>query len=407
MPTPHEIRFHLRSSAKLADGSDAVRRSEFTGDFPTLLAAQWGQAGHKMSFSRITCLLMLLALHLSTRHTLAAFTSMYVFGDGVCTMTNSPGGPEFYGNRFSNGRVWVEVLAQRQGITLPTNQNYSYFGHESTSLLKTITNFPAPADAATTLVVVWACDADFTFFATQFNAQLSQIALWTNAMNASLSNHFTAIQLLYNKGVRTLVMPNVVDLMKVPFFAGTPPAEKDFIRARIAQYNPAFAARLALARTAFPGLTIHAPDIHALLDDIVARPTDYGVINAQSGGLPVDALTDASLVDKSLNGPGANYIFWEYLDPTAKVHAILADTVQRLMSPPTIANVVQSGANNELQLVNMPIGLSGFVDGSTNFVNWSSVAGFNSSSAAQSVFIPANLPMQSQRLRFPFAWTWP
>ena len=41
----------------------------------------------------------------------AQFTSLYTFGDGVSTTTNGPGGVYYHGNRFTNGRVWVEVLA--------------------------------------------------------------------------------------------------------------------------------------------------------------------------------------------------------------------------------------------------------------------------------------------------------
>ena len=49
----------------------------------------------------------------------AAFTNLYVFGDGISTTTNNTSGLSsyYYGQRYSNGRVWVEVLAQRQGLT--------------------------------------------------------------------------------------------------------------------------------------------------------------------------------------------------------------------------------------------------------------------------------------------------
>jgi phospholipase/lecithinase/hemolysin len=226
-------------------------------------------------------------------------------------------------------------------------------------------------------------------------------------MNQSLSNHFAAIQNLYQKGVRSLVMPNVVDLMQVPFYVQSPAAEKSFIRARIAEYNLGFTARLNQARTAFPNLVIHAPDIRSLLDDILARPSAYGVTNAQEQGFNIDALSDPQLTDKSLNGPGRDYIFWEYLDPTAKVHAILADFVQNLISPARINEGMAIGSSNEWHLANLPIGLSGFVDGSTNFVDWSPVTNFTSTNTMQPVLVPATQPIWFYRLRFPFAWSWP
>ena len=49
----------------------------------------------------------------------AAFTSLYIFGDGVSTTTTngSAGLLPYYGLRKSNGRVWVELLAQQLNLT--------------------------------------------------------------------------------------------------------------------------------------------------------------------------------------------------------------------------------------------------------------------------------------------------
>jgi hypothetical protein len=79
----------------------------------------------------------------------AAFTSFYIFGDAVSTTTNNTSGGNYYGQRFSNGRVWVELLAQRQGITYESNKNRSYFGHDSAALVTSVNNLSAPADANT------------------------------------------------------------------------------------------------------------------------------------------------------------------------------------------------------------------------------------------------------------------
>jgi phospholipase/lecithinase/hemolysin len=113
-----------------------------------------------------------------------------------------------------------------------------------------------------------------------------------------------------------------------------------------------------------------------LLDDIVANASTYGLTNKLSGGYSIDAIADTTLTDKSLNGPGATYIFWDYLDPTAKVQEILADTVQHLITPPRFGHITSAGPNVNLQLTGMPIGLGGYLDGSTDLQNWSLVAAF-------------------------------
>ena len=65
----------------------------------------------------------------------AAFTSLYIFGDGVCTTTNNPvaGFLPYYGLRRSNGRVWVELLAQQQGLT----NNYWYSTNSASRIVYT------------------------------------------------------------------------------------------------------------------------------------------------------------------------------------------------------------------------------------------------------------------------------
>src|SRR5882672_8694211 len=205
--------------------------------------------------------LCILVIGLSLCSARAGFTSMYVFGDGVSTMTNNPfaNGTNYYGLRRTNGRTWVEVLAQRQGFTLETNKNWSYFGHYSSNLVNDVISFGSPADVNTALFVVWVNNADFVYDITQYAPYTTNnIAVWTNAMNLSLSNHSFIIQTLYNKGVRTLVMPNAVDLTKVPGFAALTNTSKDFIRQRIVDYNVAFTAKLGVARSTLSNLTIHS-----------------------------------------------------------------------------------------------------------------------------------------------------
>ncbi len=91
----------------------------------------------------------------------AAFSSLYVFGDGVSTTTASPpGGALYYENTYSNGRVWVQVLAERQGLAYYDSKNVSYFGHYSSLLVGSVNAFSA-TDASNSLFVVWVSDADF------------------------------------------------------------------------------------------------------------------------------------------------------------------------------------------------------------------------------------------------------
>ena len=371
----------------------------------------------------------------------AAFASLYIFGDGVSTTTNNIQtgslAAYYYGYRFCNGRVWVELLAQQLNLTnnywYSTNSsnqvsytnltatttnwscssnNWSFFGDYSSVLLTNLNHFTAPLDASNALFIVWVDDADFVGYMANssfspFNS--NNIAIWTNAINQSISNHFLAITNLYVKGVRTLVMPNAVDITEVPYYSARSSADKSFVRQRVIDFNTAFNATLSNAMASCPGLKIYQPDFFSLLDNILTNAASYGLTNALYSGHTIDALDDGTLANKSLNGPGANYIFWDYLDPSAKAQAAMVDTVQQLLAPPQIAQITSQNGSNQLALARVPIGLNGIVVGSTNLAltNWTTVTSFNSTNSAQSVFIPISGPLQFYRLNFPFAWTWP
>jgi phospholipase/lecithinase/hemolysin len=361
----------------------------------------------------------------------AAFSSLYVFGDGLSTTTNnSTVGQYFYGKRFSNGRVWVEVLAQRQGLAI--SNNWSYFDCNSGNLVTNISHFTAPPDAATALFVVWVNNSDMYDEALNDGTDASK---WTAAINRSQTNHLQAIVNLYAKGVRTLIMPNAVDVSRVPYFNAD--AQTNFIRQECIAYNAAFSNTLNQARSSCPGITIYSPNFFALLDNVLAHSADYGLTNALYGGLSIDAVEAYGygiLPNAVTNGPGTNYVFWTDLNPSAKFHAVIADVTQQIISPVKIGKLtLLNNGSNRLDVVNYPAGLAGFVDGSTNLsLPWTTVQNITSTNIADSFFAPTNgssliipnvninpvggsgsngVPLvvsaQFYRLRFPYSWTWP
>jgi phospholipase/lecithinase/hemolysin len=370
----------------------------------------------------------------------ANFSSLYVFGDALSATADpsAPGAPYFYGQHWSNGRVWVEVLAQRQGLTYDASKNDSYYDHNSFQTVIDVTNFTPPPDVATALFIVWVCNAD-TFDSATVPDNASQ---WTSDISLAQANHLLIITSLYAKGVRTLVMPGVVDISEIPAFnAGTTLTPTE--HAGCVAYNLAFSNTINQARALCPGLTIYTPDFFTLLNNVLANASDYGLTNALSSrGYSIDAYDDPSIVNLTLDGQGTNYIFWDPQDPTAQFHAVIADVVQQIISPVQINHLAVSAASNRLDVANVPVGLSGFVEGTTNLAqtSWSPVTNFNSTATFQSIFVPApqlppaypasgtggngstdpnntnNVgttynapfsPAQFYQLYFPYAWSWP
>jgi phospholipase/lecithinase/hemolysin len=339
----------------------------------------------------------------------AAFTSIHAYGDGVCTTTSNPSGADsggpYYLDSYSNGRIWIQVLADRQGLPYVASNNLSYYGHYSSILVTDLASFNAPPDVSTALFIVWVADADFVY--DKQNYAVSDTASWNAAMSQSLTNHLSAINTLYNKGVRTLVMPNAVDITEIPKFDALDAPDRSLIRQRIISYNTNFVATLNQAMASMPGLMIHTPDMFKLFDNVLTNAASYTVTNFLSGGYSIDALHDPNLSDYSLNGPGANYIFWDQFDPTAKLHMAAADITQQMLSATQIAKITPVGVSNRLDLINLPIHRNGVVNSSTNATNWSVVQNITSTNASESVFVPASGAKDYYRLSFPFVWTWP
>lgn len=356
------------------------------------------QSGAVQSLARLLVIVWLSGLAVLPGQ--AAFSSLYAFGDGVCTTTdNIYGGASYYPYTYSNGWVWIQVLAQRLGLTYEAAKNDSYMWHSSDILVTDATQFSA-ADAGTSLFVIWVNDADFVDNMSYIYPSLDPTA-WNNAISASIANHQTAIQTLYSKGVRTLIAPTAVDITRIPQYGGLTGPEKDFIRGRIIYFNTSFVAMLNQVKATRPDLTIYVPDFFSLLDDMVAHAGNYGFINV-TGYATFDGYND-------LDGPRASWLWWDVWDPTAKAHEVMADTVKQMIAPVRISKVASLNGSNRLDVVNVPVGLSGYVDARTHpgTGTWTLAASFNSTSAAQAIYVAASGPRQFYRLRFPFAWSYP
>jgi len=365
----------------------------------------------------------------------AAFTSLYIFGDTVSTTTNNtspyPSGTNFFGRRYTNGRVWVEVLAQELGLTNnywysnnishPTyytnlsasstnwfysSNNWSYYGDDSSELVKNVGNFTAPPSATNALFVVWVNDADFV---DSLSNNGTNATLWTNSINQFLTNHFKAITNLYAKGARTLIMPNAVDFSVAPAYQSYAGATNGFLRQRVINFNTAFTTTLMnQIKTRCPSITIYVPDFFTLLNNILTNAAAYGLTNA--GTYALNQNPPYQFTNLSMTGPGANFIWWDDEDPTAKTHAVMADITKQLISPVQITNITVLNGSNQLDVANVPIGLNGLVQGTTNLVpvNWTTNTSFSSISNTQAVFVPASgSPQMFYRLQFPFTWSWP
>lgn len=263
---------------------------------------------------------------------------------------------------------------------------------------------------------------------------------WQATNILSQANHLQIITNLYAKGVRTLILPNVVDISEIPLFdAGSLAA---VMHAGCVDYNIRFSNTISQAKALCPNLKIYAPDFFTLLNNVLTNAAAYGLTNALYKGYSIGAAEIISPLTVT-NNPGTNYIYWDATDPSAKFHAVIADVVQQIISPVQIGQITALNGSNRLDVANVPVGLNGFVDTTSNLApaNWTLVQNITSTNTTQSIFVaqvaatnsgavvyddanqikpadsggpgllggppPDYIALQFYRLRFPYAWSWP
>jgi phospholipase/lecithinase/hemolysin len=340
----------------------------------------------------LKCSLAVLVLMFLGQSTRGAFSSMYVFADSLSSTTNNVnGGTNYFGTRWCNGPVWVEYLARDQGIAYRDSNNVSGFGFNTTYLTNFVGALAVLPNASNSLFVVWAGASDL-FWDWVYNN--THDAPWVASINDHMANTAWIIQDLYSKGARSLVLPNAVDIGAAPMFAALPAASKTYLHQKAIQYNTALSNLVSQIHVTLPALAIYSPDLFTQLQTLLANPTAYGLANTT-----IDALDDPTLIDKSTNGPGANYIFWDTLHPTTKVQSLIAEQSLLLMSP-RISSFTHAGASNRLDVANLPVGAAFSLETSTNLIIWRTNLSLTATNVLQTIDLQTNANRLFFRLKF-------
>ena len=128
-----------------------------------------------------------------------------------------------------------------------------------------------------------------------------------------------------------------------------------------------------------PGLRIYLVDNYALLSNVLSAPALYGFTVTTNE----DALDDPNLTDKSFNGPGANYVFWDRIHPTTKMHAVIGAAAFSAVG--VQLHIVPSGTNFTLAVGNLYPGLPYTIQSSTNLTSWSNYDAFTATATNTTV----------------------
>ncbi|MCU0549508.1 MAG: autotransporter domain-containing protein [Leptolyngbya sp. Prado105] len=308
-----------------------------------------------------------------------------IFGDSLSDNGNAfrntnglvPPSPPYFQGRFTNGPVWIEDLATKLNGTT-TTFNFAFGGATSgtantvTPLLPGVTTQvngflqSLPAVSSNRAFVVWAGANDY---------------LGDGVTNPAIpvGNISTILQQLSTAGARTLVVPNLPDLGRIPGSLGNP-VQSAGLTQLSAAHNQGLQASLRTLAQSNPNLSIVPIDINALFNEVLREPTRFGLTN----------------VTQPCLGTGANcdqFLFWDQLHPTAAGHRLISEYALALLNAPQsvapqaeialgVARFPTRDLNGRLAALRSPVQnptqrLGVFVNGDFNFGNRDTSVGFD------------------------------
>ena len=239
---------------------------------------------------------------------------LYVFGDSLSDIGKvfqATGGmypplPTYFQGRFSNGKVWVEYLADR----LDSNQinNFAYGGATTGSdrnslvpgLLTQVQLFTqahqqAPPNA---LYVLWAGANDY---------------LQGVSSAIPVENVTKAIASLADVGAKNILVANLPDLGQLP--ATRTLVNSANLSALTQAHNQGLRRSLKLLNQQYSHMQIFTLDINTLYREAIANPKAFGFTNVIS----------ACLSGTNVSSNPDRFLFWDGIHPTTAAHRIIAE----------------------------------------------------------------------------------
>lgn len=342
---------------------------------------------------------LLLAASVLVAPSASAFDAIYAFGDSLTDTGNDPApAPDYFQGRYSNGPLWIEYLSTQLGLTYNSSNNFAVSGTETSDALAQVQLLTAPSNASQSLFVVWSGGNDFIH---NFTNGINE-AFWTNLIARSVGNLSNAVVRLYADGARTIIVPNQVDLSRIPLVldSGLPSLAivEAYLRGKVDLFNSSLTAALTVIANQKPDLKLITVDVHTKFNDLLGNLSANGFTTADP-----DALDDPLLTDQSFTGPGSDYVFWDEIHPTTKAHALIAQWFYQALpqtAPQPQLSITENGGPMQLTFGNLQVGQVYTLQSSTNLNAWSDFTTVNATNAVQQWSAPASaLPREFFRLK--------
>lgn len=259
----------------------------------------------------------------------AQLGGIYVFGDSLSDTGNSfdvigiPPSPPYSQGRFSNGKIWVEYLADELGLSSNQQINFA-FGGATTGTANTlipgvqglpglqqqIESFTAANTSAdsSALYTIWAGANDY-------------LGNGVTDPTIPVANLSTAVSSLSAVGAKNIMVVNLPDLGQLPGTRGSQNAAG--LDALTEAHNSLLAANLNFLSQQNPDLNIIPLDVNDLVSRAIADPGEFGFENVE----------DSCLTSSGICSNQDEYLFWDAIHPTTDAHKLLGELAYSNVQP--------------------------------------------------------------------------
>ncbi|MEH2277156.1 MAG: SGNH/GDSL hydrolase family protein [Nostoc sp.] len=245
-------------------------------------------------------------------------TELYVFGDSLsdtgmvfrATGGMYPPNPTYYQGRYSNGRVWIEYLAESLHLSSKQTNNFAYGGATTgsvgnsyvPSLLNQVQSFTQTHQKTNSdaLYVLWAGANDYL--------------QGVSSATVPVKNLTTAINSLTDVGAKKILVGNLPDLGQLP--ATRTSTNSVNLSALTQAHNQSLRRSLKILSQQHSDLEIVVLDANALYRDAIANPAAFNFTN----------VTTPCLSGSSICSNPDQFLFWDGIHPTSAAHRIIGRT---------------------------------------------------------------------------------
>ena len=261
------------------------------------------------------------------------------FGDSMsdnqnmfnATQWQAPNRKSWFFGRFSNGPVWVEYLAATTHLPLynwavagAASDEYTVaYGVKLPGLKQQVLSWRQYMQSAKnyqinkTLFTVLVGGNDFVFYRRTPEQVINSVS--------------EALQTLIDSGASNILVLNLPDASRAPIFKVR--TSGPIVAGNIKDYNHRLSELVSQIQTKYPEIKIKLFDSYKMYGQLLDNPGLGGVSNTTDSCLAIDNVSTLNFfysipLRKECHDP-KQFVFWDNVHPSTKVHKLLANYVYR------------------------------------------------------------------------------